>query len=320
MQTLHINSPTVSLGISKNMFILKERGKIIKKIPKYIVKRVVIETLGINLSSNFIKECATSKIQIDFIENNIQYAQLVAYNPAMTKIITMQAGIIGTPKQIFLAREFIYSKIKNQRNYLKYLSKYHNIINQTILDLDRYIKKLDMAKNIKQLMGIEGKCAVLYWNTFKHMAKFRDFHRIKRNAKDVLNASFNYAYAILHGSIQSSIIKAGLNPHISFLHIQNSKKPTLSFDLIEEFRAFVVDRTIVSMINRNEELNVDINGLLTLESRRLILKNIKERLNACTKYKGKTLTINEIIEGQCWALWRFIGAENEKYKGFIGKF
>ncbi|WP_449244649.1 CRISPR-associated endonuclease Cas1, partial [Desulfobacca acetoxidans] len=39
-----------------------------------------------------------------------------------------------------------------------------------------------------------------------------------------------------------ALLLAGLNPHISFLHSFQEQKPTLAFDLIEEFRSQVVDR------------------------------------------------------------------------------
>ena len=46
------------------------------------------------------------------------------------------------------------------------------------------------------------------------------------------------------------LLLASLNPHISFLHSFQEQKPTLAFDLIEEFRSQVVDRAILSMLTR----------------------------------------------------------------------
>ena len=47
---------------------------------------------------------------------------------------------------------------------------------------------------------------------------------------------------------------AGLHPCISFLHSFQDGKPTLVFDMIEEFRSQAVDRVVFSMITKGERL------------------------------------------------------------------
>lgn len=89
--------------------------------------------------------------------------------------------------------------------------------------------------------------------------------------------------------------------------------------MIEEFRTFIVDRTIVSMLNKQEPLEVDKSGLLTERSRQLISQNIKEKLGQYTTWHGQSVLISDIISTQCYALARAISGQ-ETYKAFIGKF
>jgi len=98
--------------------------------------------------------------------------------------------------------------------------------------------------------------------------------RITFGARDIVNSSLNYAYAFLYGKVQHSLVYAGLNLNISFLHSLDDKKPTLTYDMIEEFRTFVVDRTIISMLNKDEPIKLGNDGMLTKSSRQLIAKNI----------------------------------------------
>lgn len=44
----------------------------------------------------------------------------------------------------------------------------------------------------------------------------------------------------------------GLNPYFGFLHRDAEKHPTLASDMMEEWRAVIVDATVMSMINGHE--------------------------------------------------------------------
>lgn len=115
------------------------------------------------------------------------------------------------------------------------------------------------------------------------------------------------------------MLKAGLSLHISFLHSLNGTKPTLVYDFIEEFRAFIVDRTIVSILNKKEKISLDQDGLLTKSSRDLIAKNIYEKLGSYINWKKENRKLENIIEIQAYNLSKAINGEI-KYKPFIGKY
>ena len=144
--------------------------------------------------------------------------------------------------------------------------------------------------------------------------------RITFGAKDIVNSSLNYAYAILYGKVQHCLVHAGLSLNLSFLHSLDEKKPTLTFDMIEEFRTFIVDRTIISMINKDEPIKLGNDGLLTKTSRQLIAKNIKEKLGSYTMWKKESVKVENIIQTQCFKLAKTIDDNTMPYKPFIGKY
>jgi len=90
--------------------------------------------------------------------------------------------------------------------------------------------------------------------------------------------------------------------------------------MIEEFRTFVVDRTIVSMLNKDEPIKLASDGMLTKPSRELIAKNIKEKLGSYTMWKKKSQKMENIIQIQCYNLAKVVNEEEKNYKAFIGKF
>jgi CRISPR-associated endonuclease Cas1 len=228
--------------------------------------------------------------------------------------------VLNTPKQLKLAISFIKAKAKNQLNYLKYLNKYHKLLDTQIDSIEVNIPKLKIVNSINELMGFEGSISSSYWSAIRLVLDVNFESRITYGAKDIVNSSLNYGYAILYGKVQHSLVHAGLSLHISFLHALDNQKPTLTFDMIEEFRTFIVDRTIVSMLNKDEPIKLGNDGLLTKKSRQLISKNIKEKLGSYTMWKKESKKIENIIQEQAYQLSRVIKQEQKNYKPFIGKF
>ena len=233
-----------------------------------------------------------------------------------------QSEILATPMQMKLARSFIKGKVKNQINYLKYLNKYHQILDSHILKMEQKLASvLKESKTPNSLMGHEGMSAMLYWDALGLVIDDKiDFQgRVTQGAKDVVNSSLNYGYAILYGRVHYHAVRAGLSLHISFLHALDDSKPTLVYDMIEEFRAFVVDRSIFTMINQNEPLKLNKDGRLDTKTKQKIAKNVLQRLGSYTKHKKATKKIDTIIADQAYLLARHVRGE-ERYKPFIGKY
>jgi len=322
--TLYISEPGVFLGVSYHKFVLKKSGRVIFSIPKTQCERIIIATLGVSFSANVIKLCALQGIALDFIDKKVStpYASIFGNKNSYARMSIKQSAILETPVQMKLAKTFIKGKVKNQINYLKYLNKYHKILDNHILKMEKRLATLlTIPKTPNELMGHEGQSAIIYWDALRLMVDDKiDFTgRITQGAKDPVNSALNYGYAILYGRVHYHAIRAGLSLHISFLHALDDNKPTLIYDMIEEFRAFVVDRTIFSMINQNEPIKLDKDGRLTIKSRQKIAKNILERIGGYTKHKKSTKKIDTIISEQAYLLSRSIKGLSV-YRPFIGRY
>lgn len=320
--TIHISTAGLNLGISKNKFVVKQYGKVQNSFALDKVTRIILEGKGIFLSTDVIKKAVENNITIDFINHDaLAYASLITHKSTLSQNINKQAQILQTPQQLYLATQFIKGKAKNQINYIKYLDKYHKILDENIVKMENILKTgVNKAQSIEQLMGFEGSISTLYWQSLRLILEVPFEKRVTFGAKDIVNSSLNYAYAILYGKIQHSLVYAGLSLNISFLHSLDKTKPTLTYDMIEEFRTFIVDRTIISMINKDEPISLDNEGLLTKSSRQLISKNIKEKLGSYTMWKKESVKIENIIQTQCYNLAKTIEDSTKPYKPFIGKF
>ena len=90
------------------------------------------------------------------------------------------------------------------------------------------------------------------------------------------------------------------------------------YDLIEEFRQPIVDREILSILNKGTKLT-NANGKLTDKSIKLIVKNIQERLATPSKSRYGKMKIIDIIEMQAYHLKNVINS-TDRYRGFTAKY
>jgi len=343
-----------NLGYTQNKFTVRHKGQIVASIPKNRLKRIAIRSSGVSLSSNLIYQCCSRNVAIEFFSNNgDSYAMIYTPQKSITQSSEVQLQARNTEKGTRLAYFFIKGKARNQINMIKYFNKYikkaspenAQIIENHIQKMTALYESLAQVENQpsenkptdstetanpetpgretirNRLMGKEGVISQHYWDCIKIIlpkeAMFEK--RVTRGAKDLFNSCLNYGYGILYNRVQKALADAGAALHISFLHEPNNKKPTLVFDLIEEFRQFIIDRTIVVLFRRNEPLSTDKKGLLTHKSRNRISTNVQERLNAYATWKGRRWKCEDIIFHQARLVMHYLNGEKQ-YRPFIGRY
>lgn len=320
--TLFIAKAGMFLGISKNTLSLKQNGMKTKNIPINQIKNIVVSTRYSSFSSAVVEMCAKNSISIDFMDDKYgHYAQLIGFNAQISELAHMQLRLIEEGGHLYLAKEFIEAKSKNQLNYLKYIDRYHEKLGIHISKIENTAKRLKAESVSGQtvLMGYEGEMSAVYWDAVKVLLGEDVFaSRVTHGASDKVNSALNYGYAILYGRAQKALVKAGLALHISFLHSPNGRKPTLVFDFVEEFRAYVVDKTVIAMASKSEILAIK-DGRLTDNAKKTLAEEILARLGGYIKWKKESRRMDDIIEEQAYLLARHIRGE-AKYNGFIGKY
>jgi CRISPR-associated protein Cas1 len=117
--------------------------------------------------------------------------------------------------------------------------------------------------------------------------------------------------------VQNALVIAGLEPYLGIIHTDRPGKPSLTLDLIEEFRAPVVDRTVIGLVNRHYDVQFDDDGRLERAFRKGFAEHILSRLGAQGSYGGKRYTLRSIIQMQARALAAALRGERlyESYTG-----
>jgi len=314
-------------SISKGNLVVKEYGKVVKKVPINWVTRIIVMTKGASISTALVYACSKRKIDLDFIENQTPYAQLTYYHTINNELHLKQLDIKNSDDGLAIAKALVKAKVKNQLNLIKYHARYraesdtqeYKKLTQLISQIEQQAKHITKAKDNDSLMGYEGIISALYWRAFGILIGDETFKRETQDAPDTINQALNYGYAFLYARVQSALIKCGVNIYHSFLHVAQANKPTLVFDLIEPFRQPTVDREIISILNLGTPLN-STKGKLDKPSIKVITENVQERLATPTKYREGKYKIGAIIELQALELAHTIKGIKAKFKPYVARY
>lgn len=98
------------------------------------------------------------------------------------------------------------------------------------------------------VFGLEGTAARHYWaGIAATLPKGWQFQgRSRRPAKDAFNASLNYLYGMMYGSVELAVFSAGLDPYMGVLHREEYNRPAFTFDCIEPFRPWLDELLVAS--------------------------------------------------------------------------
>lgn len=253
--------------------------------------------------------------------------QITYFENVSNELHLKQLDLKKSKKGFKMAVAIIKAKMKNQINLIKYYARYREksdteefeMLEKIIEQMEGIFKKMKNAKDVSSLMGYEGSLSVLYWKAFGILIDEKDFKRETFNAPDAINQSLNYGYAFLYHRVQSALLKTGVNIYHSFLHVPQANKPTLVFDMVEPFRQLVVDREIISILNRGTKLSSN-KGRLSKKSVKVITENVQERLATLTKWRKGKYKITTIIDEQALEIAHVIKGVKSNFKGFVGRF
>lgn len=331
---LVVSTPGSYVGASYKGITVKLQGKVINK-PSPVLKHITVVGKGVSLSSNALMFCMDHKIPIDFFDGKgKQYASVLS--PVFIDETLWNKQLqLPLEQKVELASQIIAGKLKNQQNLVKYYHKYHKDVStgclpekyiEAVLKIDKLIKQAKAYLRTDEnyatgLMTLESQGAIAYWAYIRELIADDGVEFVRREhqgATDLVNSLLNYGYAILYSRVWKNLLAAKLNPSIGILHAKQDGKPTLVFDVVELFRAQMVDRVVISLIQKKMTLKMH-DGLLNESTKRMLIRHILERLNRYEKFRGEEITFSQIILKQSQEIASFITGDSQEFKPYISK-
>lgn len=315
MEHVLINTYGYSLGVKGNRLEIKKAGRLVKEIGLNKLKTIQINSSGIHFSSDVIYALSANNVKIFFSKANNCSSLHTMYEHKTASVRQAQYGFCNVEAlSTLLAKDIIKSKIKNQRAAIIYAAR--NIKNgfksQSINMLDNLLTELSLKNDKQSILGIEGKAADIYFTCLQGLNLFpKTFeYRTKRNSTEITNVSLNYGYAILRNRLYDIAVKSGFDPFCGILHVNRSGRPALILDIMEQYRSYIVDRSIIKLKDRIEKASNfnDIKAELANE--------ILKRFEKYVVYAGSEITVENVIKKQINKLKAHI-CSNKEYSSYV---
>lgn len=208
----------------------------------------------------------------------------------------------------WLATRFVGAKLRNMRTLLMRTNRKrqservsHAIkdmqhIVQQVGAIDTFIPPPNPSKpqkdsSIGHLMGLEGAGSAAYFGVYGDLLQddWGFVGRNRRPPRDPVNALLSYGYTLLMNYTVSACHIVGFDPYIGYLHSTQYGKPALALDIMEEFRAPIVDSVVLKVLNSHIITHDDFEenfGAYQLkdEARRTFIRQFEDRMQTEIKH------------------------------------
>lgn len=339
LNVLYVSNPESYLSIDGENIVVSVGGTEVFRIPIHNIESIVCFGF-MGASPALMGYCAKNCVGLSFVSPYGRFLGRVTggvYGNVLLRKRQYQISEIET-ECLSIAINVITSKLVNSRVVVERCIRDHSeTVNIAALrEASAYLKnssfRLQKCRTLDEVRGVEGDCAKVYFGVFDHLVlqqkdEFFMHGRCKRPPTDNLNAMISFLYTILAHDIQSALETVGLDPYVGFLHRDRPGRPSLALDIMEEFRAFMVDRVVLSLINRKQ---VSGKGFSSKESGGVLMDDDtrKEVLTAWQKRKQEKIThpfLEEKVEIgllpyiQALLMARYFRGDIESYPPFLWK-
>lgn len=332
LRTLYLLSHGTVVGKESERFVVRKQGQIIEEIPAIKVDQIMVFGNS-QITTQAMHFCLTENIPIYLLSGNGRYHGVVD-SFSTDPVLLHRDQFLTASDPVFclnLAREFVRGKIDNSRTFLIRLARRRHVpaLVSGADDLKTIAGQLDGAASLDQLRGFEGIGARVYFGALAAVLEpqWRFAGRTRQPPTDPVNAMLSYGYTLLFHNIYSLQRARGLNPHVGYLHPLRAGHPALVSDLIEEFRAIVVDAVVFNLVLNGKIAASDFslpNALdrscwMSSDARAKLIRSLETKLNASITHpnSGLHLDYRRCIEHQVQELAAVIRGRRSRYRPMV---
>ncbi len=340
----HLNTLYIT---TQNAYLHKEGQSVVVKVDKENKLRIPIHTLdgiicfgAVSMSPYLMYHCAENNVAVSFLS---EYGKFLAriQGPVSGNVLLRrkQYRIADKPEaSADIARHFLVGKLANSRTVIRRALRDHadksdgRKLATAETHLTEYLRRLEKPAPIETLRGIEGEAASSYFAAFPQLITIKEeaFSYTGRNRRpplDPVNALLSFVYTLLVHDCRSALEGVGLDPCVGYLHTDRPGRPSLALDLMEEFRSFLADRLVLSLINRCQIKASDfidsLGGAVTMKDearKKLLISWQKRKQEEITHpYLCEKTKVGLLAHLQALLLARHLRGDLEAYPPFIWK-
>lgn len=254
MKSLYVSQQGCEISLSQETLIVRHHQNILNRVKIPLTEQILIFGKS-QITTQAIRACIWQNIPIVYLSRmGYCYGRVLPLERGYRQLSRYQQQLSRVEK-LSVAREIVIAKLNNSRVFLQRRQRKRATptIAQTLLELSHLSSKVEQATDIEQIIGLEGAGAACYFSALGEAIDNSDFIFISRSRRppgNPVNAMLSFGYQILWNHLLALIELQELDPYQACLHQGSYRHAALASDLIEEFRAPIVDSLVLYLINR----------------------------------------------------------------------
>lgn len=331
LNTLYITRPECYLHKERDTVVIKQGDAKLAQFPMLALQNILC--FGqVGVSPALMAACLESNVGLSFFTEFGKFQAQVMGMPKGNVLLrrTQYRWADDEERAVSIARLMVAAKVGNCRAVLLREQRNHgdhDDLARAAQALAALLENIRHARSVPQLMGLEGEAASVYFGVFAQLLRAPGFDfdgRVRRPPADPVNALLSFAYVLLASECASALAGVGLDPYVGFLHQDRPGRKSLALDLMEELRAPLADRFVLTLINRGQikptDFVTEASGAvrLTEDARKALLTAYQERKKETLRhpYLEESIELGLIPHAQALLLARHLRGDMAQYTPF----
>ncbi len=323
MATLYLNEPGSKLYLRDGRYLVEKDDALLQDVPSETIDEVILVG-GCQVTTQTMRHLLARQAPLHLLTTHGFYVgrlqPALGGNVELLKVQVRQAD--DATFALELSRLIVSAKLENTRAVLQRLQRQqaNTVVNKALMLHEDMLTKVAPSETLETLRGHEGIAANSYFAAFAEVMPpaWKFDGRNRRPPRDPVNALLSFGYSLLLSRVMSALQQVGLHPSIGFYHVVHGNRPSLALDLLEEYRAAIVDRLVLGIISRNflkpEQFTISQDGCrLNTTGRRRFLQLFEERLSQTITHASTTLLYRDLFLFQARAFAKHLRG-NEAYQ------
>lgn len=297
---LYITDPQTKVYFKENQIVAEDKSGMLTKVPIENVEGVVlIGALGVSMGCQ--KELLLRGIPLSILSSTGQYFGRLESTGHVNIKRQRQQMRLGDDARftLQLSKKILNAKVHNQLVILRRYQRERKIseVDKCIRNIGFLQKKIQDTESLEQAEGYEGICARHYFQALAHMMppEYAFKGRNKQPPKDKFNSLLSFGYTLLRFEIITVLENKGLNVYAGFMHQDKQGHPALASDMMEEWRAVIIDSLVMSLISQNKFTDDDFNYqeetkgvFLNKHAGKIFIKEYEKKIRTSVQYFKET--------------------------------
>ena len=331
LNTLYITRPECYLHKERETVVIKQGDNKLGQFPMLALQNILC--FGqVSVSPGLMAACLETGVGLSFFTEFGKFQAQVMGMPKGNVLLrrTQYRWADDEEKSVSVARLMIAAKVGNCRAVLMREQRNHgasDALAHATEKMAALLENIRHARHVTQLMGLEGEAASIYFGVFNSLLRAQGFEfsgRVRRPPGDAVNALLSFGYVLLASECASALAGVGLDPYVGFLHQDRPGRKSLALDLMEELRAPLADRFVLTLINRGQikldDFVTEASGAVRLkdEARKTFLTAYQERKKESLKhpYLEESIELGLLSHAQALLLARHLRGDMQHYTPF----